>query len=248
MPVRCHPPVRRAAGAARESTARLRPAARGREAALAGVRLSRSPRAVRLAVAALLVAGAALVFGGVADRWVGAETPGRRIAAQGSTALRGRPSETTLVRTDGLAQAVTNRINRVRATHGLRSLAVSARLVGAATRHASSMAAHGYIRHDLWTPTRPLTWTPFSAWVRWHYPGPGYSSWRAGENLAFGSPDITADEVVRRWLASSAHRANLLAAGWREVGVGAVHVTNAGGQFVALGDVTLVAAEFGRRS
>jgi uncharacterized protein YkwD len=149
---------------------------------------------------------------------------------------------------DTLETALVKRVNAVRAARGLPRLRVVPRLAKAATRHAGSMAGVSYFRHELYAPSESRIWTPFASWIRWFYPGPGYRSWSAGENLAWGTPDLTARKTVRRWLASPRHRANLLARGWRNLGVAAVHVRSPGGYFRAWNDVTIVAAEFGRRS
>jgi uncharacterized protein YkwD len=152
------------------------------------------------------------------------------------------------VQRDAAEAVLVARINDVRAAHGLRRLDVSSRLTSAATRHANSMGSVGYFRHELYTPTRSVTWTPWATWIRWYYPGPGFSSWSAGENLAWGAPDLTPAAAVIRWLASSGHRANLLAPGWRQVGVSIVHVSDPLRYFGSWNDVTIVVAEFGRRS
>jgi uncharacterized protein YkwD len=110
------------------------------------------------------------------------------------------------------------------------------------------MASAAYFRHELFTPSRDPDWTTFGRWIRWYYPGPGYTSWSAGENLAWGAPDLTARGTVRRWLESPSHRANLLAPGWRHLGVAAVHVTAPAGYYGDWDEVTIVVADFGRRS
>ncbi|MGH3042327.1 MAG: CAP domain-containing protein [Gaiellaceae bacterium] len=149
---------------------------------------------------------------------------------------------------DTLEASVVDRLNAVRRAHGLRPLRVAPRLARAADRHASSMASASYFRHELYTPTRATNWLSFGAWIRWFWPGPGYSSWSAGENLAWGAPGISASQTVSRWMASPGHRANILKRGWRRVGVGAVHVRDPRGYYGAWDDVTIVAAEFGSRS
>jgi uncharacterized protein YkwD len=149
---------------------------------------------------------------------------------------------------DALEGSLINRMNEVRAAHGLRPLAAATALTKAATRHANSMGAAGYFRHELYTPRRSTTWTAFGNWIRWYWPGPGYRSWSAGENLAWGAPDITSAQTVRRWMDSPPHRANLLTPGWRRVGVAAVHVSGPLGFSGDWPEVTLVVAEFGRRS
>jgi|ERR1043166_5632222 uncharacterized protein YkwD len=97
-------------------------------------------------------------------------------------------------------------MNEVRAQNGLRPLKVDVRLEGAARRHSSRMLAvqslfHGNFVHRIRR-------------VGIHAP-------RVGENLAWGSgPLASARSIVNMWLASPEHRANLLHAGYRTVGVG----------------------------
>jgi uncharacterized protein YkwD len=148
---------------------------------------------------------------------------------------------------DSVETNVVARINAVRRSHGLRTLSVISRLDTAADRHASSMAAASYFRHELYTPAGAADWTSFSAWIRWYWPGPGYASWGAGENLAWGAPDLTASRTVNMWMASSGHRANILNPAWRNIGVSAVHVGDPRGYYSSWDDVTIVAAEFGMR-
>ena len=142
---------------------------------------------------------------------------------------------------------VVARMNAIRRSHGLHTLRIVRRLTEAADRHAGSTASAGYFSHDLLTPDRARRWTPFGAWIRWYWPGPGYSSWGAGENLAWGAPSISASQTVSRWLASPGHRANILNRSWRNIGVGAVHVSDPRGYYSSWDDVTIVAAEFGVR-
>ncbi len=146
-----------------------------------------------------------------------------------------------------LEASVVARINTVRKDYGLRPLTVADRLANAADRHAESMAYASYFAHELFTPDRSTRWTSFGTWIRWYWPGPGYSSWSAGENLAWGAPEITAYQTVNRWMNSSGHRANILNRSWRNIGVAAVHVRDPRGYYGSWDDVTIVAAEFGTR-
>lgn len=146
-----------------------------------------------------------------------------------------------------LETSVVKRVNAIRRNHGLRPLKVVPRLAKAADRHASSMAAASYFRHELYTPTRATNWTGFGTWIRWFWPGPGYSRWGAGENLAWGAPKLTAYGTVRSWMRSPGHRANILNPRWRQIGVGALHVHDPYGYYSRWDDVTIVAAEFGFR-
>jgi uncharacterized protein YkwD len=147
-----------------------------------------------------------------------------------------------------LEPSIVQRINSIRASHGLRTLTVAKRLNDAANRHARSMGASSYFRHDLYTPQRDRAWTPFSTWIRWYWPGPGYRAWSAGENLAWGAPDISASRTVTNWMDSPGHRANILNRSWRYIGVAAVHVDEPAGYYRSWDDVTIVAAEFGSRN
>jgi uncharacterized protein YkwD len=135
-------------------------------------------------------------------------------------------------------------INAVRAAHNLPALRESSLLTDAATRHAKSMGYKGYFRHEL---RRKGTWVSFGKWVHWYWPGPDYTSWRAGENLAWGAPDVTPSQVVTMWMNSPPHRANLLGS-WKRVGVAIVHVTAPAGYFRDYPEVTIAVAEFGKRS
>jgi uncharacterized protein YkwD len=148
---------------------------------------------------------------------------------------------------DSLEASVVARVNAVRKSHGLRPLTVVGRLRDAADRHASSMGAASYFRHELYTPRRSSPWASFGTWIRWYWPGPGYSTWSAGENLAWGAPSVSASQTVSRWMASPDHRANILHRAWRYIGVAAVHVSEPRGYYGNWDDVTIVAAEFGTR-
>jgi uncharacterized protein YkwD len=147
-----------------------------------------------------------------------------------------------------LERAIVWHINEVRAAHGLRRLRYSPRLAVAGKRHAWSLAKAGYFSHDQYTPRRPSKWTPFGRWITRYWPGRGYSSWRAGENLAWGAPTIDPQDIVRRWLESPGHRENVLDPGWRRIGISAVHVTNPTGHYAPWQNVTITAVEFGVRS
>ncbi len=147
---------------------------------------------------------------------------------------------------NSLEPAVVAKINETRAARGLARVRVAPRLLRAATRHANSMGAGGYFSHDLLTSSGLK---PFSSWIRSYWPGPGYRSWSAGENLFCATYAPSAREVVRAWMGSPPHRANLLNRRWRSVGVAAVRVSLWSGAFQGCArNVTLVAAEFGRRS
>lgn len=86
-------------------------------------------------------------------------------------------------------------------------LQLDAQLGEAAARHAAEMARHSYMAHegrDGSSPDQRITRT-------------GYR-WRSvGENVAAGQP--SAAEVVRDWVASPVHCANLMNPGFTEMGI-----------------------------
>jgi uncharacterized protein YkwD len=82
--------------------------------------------------------------------------------------------------------------------------------------------------------------------VQRHYGSRGYGYWSVGENLLWSSPDVDAKGALRMWLNSPPHRKTLLTKEWREIGLGAVHVSSAPGTFGGR-EVTIVTADFGVR-
>ena len=145
---------------------------------------------------------------------------------------------------NAIEPTLVDQINAVRRHHGLRALKFSDRLTHAAQRHATNMANRGYFKHEF---KKEGDWYGFGTWIRWYWPGPGFTSWSAGENLAWGAPGLGASKAVTWWMNSPPHRANLLGK-WSRVGVAIVHVTSPGGYYNAYSDVTIISAEFGRRS
>jgi uncharacterized protein YkwD len=168
-------------------------------------------------------------------------------AALVAPATTAQAASRVLTARDASEPILVQRINNLRTARGLRRLRVSRRLTSAATRHANSLALDAYFRHELLTPARAVDWTPYGRWIHWYYPGPDYTIWSAGENLAWGAPDLTPRATVRAGMNSLPHRENLLRAGWRQIGVAIVHITNPGGAYRPFADVTIVAAEFGIR-
>jgi len=156
--------------------------------------------------------------------------------AQGSV----RP-QSTAAREAQLQGALLAQINAFRAAHGLARLRVSGALGAVADGHSVQMARLGYFSHN------SANGQSFSARIARVYPPRGYRSWTVGENLVWGGPDIGASRAFRLWLASPPHRANLLNASWREVGLGAVHSSSAPGVYGG-GPATIVTADFGART
>ncbi|MBL9093773.1 MAG: CAP domain-containing protein [Planctomycetaceae bacterium] len=93
-------------------------------------------------------------------------------------------------------QAVLDMANAERARRGLKPLVIDPALVQSAREHAIWMTSHG-MRH---------TWKP------------------VGENIAMGQNSVA--DVMRTWMNSSGHRANILG-GWNKIG-GAAYSTPGG--------------------
>jgi uncharacterized protein YkwD len=142
---------------------------------------------------------------------------------------------------DALERGVLAEINALRTSRGLAPLRLNNRLGRAADAHSLSMARRGFFAHE------SHDGTSFSSRLRRFYGPAGFSRWSVGENLLWSSPSIDAAGALRMWLNSPPHRKNLLAPGWREIGLSAVHVTAAPGVYGGR-ETTIVTADFGVRS
>ena len=131
-------------------------------------------------------------------------------------------------------------LNNFRQARGQRPFRSSAGLQAAARRHSSEMARYGYFGHA--SPNGAAFWRRIAL----HYAPRGYRRWSVGENLEYGQPGLGALEVLRDWLASPAHRANVVSTRWRDAGIGAVVVTSGPGVFGGL-PTTIVTLDLGYR-
>jgi uncharacterized protein YkwD len=160
-------------------------------------------------------------------------------AAAASTPSGSQTATTTRV-VAALQRQVTAQINVVRRSHGRLRLTLSTQLTRAGQEHAQQLAIAGFFSHD-WSDG-----TPFGSWIRRFYPVGGARTWRAGENLAWSTQDVTAEQAVELWLASPEHRRILLDTRWRQLGLGVIHADGAGGVYGGQ-SVVILAAEFGLR-
>ena len=119
-------------------------------------------------------------------------------------------------------------VNATRAAYGLQPLHLDSTLRSAARSHSTDMLRHNYFAHGDFA----------GRMVAFHVHGP-----TAGENLAWGTgPFGRAGTIVREWLASPEHRANLLRPGYARIGIGLVR-----GSFLGSGGATVVTADFAGR-
>jgi uncharacterized protein YkwD len=131
-------------------------------------------------------------------------------------------------------------LNKIRAQHGLQPVKISARLTASAAQHSKEMGADGYFEHSSHDGTS--FWKRISRW----YGQNGYSYWSVGENLLWSSPNVDSAGAMQLWMNSPEHRANILTARWREIGISAVHVAAAPGTYKGL-EVTIITTDFGIR-
>jgi len=116
-------------------------------------------------------------------------------------------------------------MNNARVSYGLPPLRADATLRRAARAHSAAMLRSGVFTHG-----------SFAERMRAF----GARAPRVGENLAWGVGDYAAaGTVVREWLASPGHRANLLRRGYTRVGVGALR-----GSFAGWTGALVVTADF----
>jgi len=187
---------------------------------------SAPPAAARRAPALAAVAIAATLLTALAV----APPPAAAAACQGATA---HPTETS---TETIRRATLCLLNEERRGEGLDALRHNAQLAVAARRHARDMVERTYFSHD--SPSG-------MSFVR-RIERTGYTrnaSWTVGENLAWGSGRLaTPVEVVKAWMASPGHRANILGR-FSEVGIG----TASGAPVRRLDAAETYATEFGAR-
>ena len=143
-------------------------------------------------------------------------------------------------RQSSLESQLAQQINVVRRGYGLKPLKVSFKLASAAAAHSREMGVDGYFEHE------SLDSTPFWKRVARWYPSRGWHSWSVGENLVYGSPDVSADSAVEIWMNSPPHRANMLSRSWREIGISAIHFDAAPVEYNGAA-VTIVTTDFGIR-
>ena len=144
-------------------------------------------------------------------------------------------------RLQALDHEILVRLNEARVAHGLRPLVLSDDLQDAAVSHSRAMLEGGFFAHE------SKDGSSFVARLKRHYRAAGYNAWSAGENLLYNTDAVDAATAIEAWLASPAHRENMLTAEWREVGIGSVHAASAGGTFG--GEPTwVITVDFGTRT
>lgn len=101
-------------------------------------------------------------------------------------------------------------VNAERAKAGCRALTVDPRLAAAARKHSADMVARDYFSHT----------TPDGVTFSQRIDAEGYRWSRVAENIAAGQRNAT--EVMKAWMKSPGHRANILNCQLRNIGIGVV--------------------------
>jgi uncharacterized protein YkwD len=158
------------------------------------------------------------------------------LAAPAAQSSKARAS----VSLSSLESGVLTDLNKIRVQHGLQPVHVSARLTASAAQHSKEMGADGYFEHNSHDGT--VFWKRITQW----YAQSGYSYWSVGENLLWSSPSVDPAAALQLWMNSPEHRANILTARWREIGISAVHFAAAPGTYKGL-EVTIITTDFGVR-
>jgi uncharacterized protein YkwD len=130
--------------------------------------------------------------------------------------------------------------NQIRAGRGLPLLRENAKLRRAAAGHSADMVTRSFFDHT----------APGGATFVQRIFAARYASrrvaWSLGENLAWGTGSLaTPRATVRAWMNSPGHRANILNAGFREIGIGIAHGAPVHVGAAARG--ATYATDFGRR-
>ncbi len=119
-------------------------------------------------------------------------------------------------------------VNQTRVAYGLRPLKLDAHLIRAARSHSTEMLRGNVFAHGDFQ----------GRMIAFHVAGP-----TAGENLAWGNGGFARPtRIIREWLASPEHRANLLRPGWTRIGIGIAR-----GTFLGNGSSSVVTADFAGR-
>ena len=158
------------------------------------------------------------------------------IAPQGALAARPcvhRGDDPNSVSIRVVQKATLCLLNHQRAAHHLGRLHENSLLDLASVRHAQDMARHNYFAHG-----------DFVGRIRATNYLSGARSWTVGENIAWGAGSYaTPDGIVRMWMNSPPHRANILSSSFREIGIGIARGAPVGG----MSDGATYATDFGAR-
>ena len=137
-------------------------------------------------------------------------------ASASATCEHGRTHPSQLTNAE-VKQTTLCLLNHQRKIHGRRAFKPNRRLARAARKHAADMVDRKYFSH-----TAPGGTSFVDRIMQQDYVNPG-EGWTLGENLAWGSYQLaTPKAIVRAWMHSPGHRANILNPSFHEIGIGVV--------------------------
>jgi uncharacterized protein YkwD len=135
--------------------------------------------------------------------------------ANAATSCANADVEATAAAEAQVTEALVCLVNEQRVQAGLNTARVSRRLTRAALKHSADMVSRRYFAHQSSGGS-----TMISRAKREGYMGKSRSWWIA-ENIAWGNGELsTAAAILESWLESPPHRANILSAKARDLGLG----------------------------
>jgi uncharacterized protein YkwD len=158
----------------------------------------------------------------------------------GAATAAGNPTR-TLSSANQLESQILGELNAIRRAHKLAPLRLSSPLSSAADSHSRAMGTFGFFSHS------SRDGSAFWKRVQRFYGPSSRGGWAVGENLLWSTSGLDASRALELWMASPAHRKNILTARWREVGLSAVSVPAAPGVFRGR-NVVIVTTDFGVRA
>jgi uncharacterized protein YkwD len=152
----------------------------------------------------------ALVLAGIATALIGAGAPATASAACANTDLQPSASNMPQVR-----RATICMLNVQRSKRHLGKLHANSALRGVAQRYSRLMVLLHFFDHVAPSGSTFVQRIQQSTYLH------GYSGWALGENLAWGGGGLsTPRQIVRAWMNSPEHKANILNGSYRDIGVG----------------------------
>jgi uncharacterized protein YkwD len=164
-----------------------------------------------------------------------------RIAGTGSDAgrtIRSSVGTRNLIVLGTSERRMLDLIQRARERRGRAAVRLRGRLLVAGLAHSRDMLRRDYFSHYSYSGE-----SYDSRLRRFGYRSGGYAVWRTGEVIGWGRGTLGSPRAVfRRWMRSSGHRAVIVKALWRDVGVGCVR-----GTYCGMSGVRMYTVDFGRR-
>ncbi len=106
-------------------------------------------------------------------------------------------------------------LNEERTSRDLPRLRANAKLREAAEKHSANMSQNNFFDHVSPAGSTPLERVKAAGYLA------GANSWAVGENIAWGEQQLsTPREIMKAWMDSAGHRANILNRRFRHVGIG----------------------------